>query len=150
MLGQADISDVELKRRWRLYWIHCLFEFSNIKLQQMSWVEGEKANWGESDVWYSSFDECISSYFDNLALDDNYVKALAAGNVSDEEAQHASAFTTLAYSYLEPSDDPKEILADPEWIVVVNLAKTFWDYLKGSVTSQREIDLMQKLEKEFT
>ena len=149
MLGQADISDVELKQRWRLYWIHTIFEFSNLKLQEMSWIEGENASWGDAEVWYSSFDECISAYFDNLALDDQYAKALLAGNVSEEEAQTAASFTTLAYAYLEPSEDPKEILTDPEWLEVVSLAKVFWNYLKTTVTSEREITLMQSLEKEF-
>ena len=149
MLQQADISDVELKQRWRLYWIHCIFEFSSAKLQDMSWVQGEQASWPEDEVWYSSFEECISAYFDNLALDDVYVKALASGNVSEKEVEKATAFHTLAYSYLEPSEDPKEILEDEEWLHITRLAKDFWDYLKSTVTAQREIDLIQKLEKEF-
>lgn len=147
MLGTQDISDVELKQRWRLYWIHCIFEFSNIKLQHMSWIEGENATWPKGEVWHSSFEECLAAYFDNLALDDAYVKALEAGNVSKEEASHANAFHQLAYLYIEPSEDPEEILADEEWIEIVGLAKVFWDYLKETVSAQREIELMQKLEK---
>ena len=147
---QDDISDVELKQRWRLYWIHCLFEFSNVKLQHMSWVEGSHAKWSNEEGWPSSFDECQSAYFDNLALDDGYDKAVASGNVSQDEADKADAFNKLAFAYLEPSEDPVEILADEDWLEVVTSAKEFWNYLKGSVTSQREIDLIQKLEKEFS
>jgi hypothetical protein len=144
----ADISDVELKQRWRLYWIYCIFEFSNAKLQEMSWVQGSEANWPNGEVWESSFEECISAYFDNLALDDAYEKAVACGNVSKEEAEKASAFHTLAVFYDEPDENPETILKDPEWLEVVASAKVFWDYLKRTVTSQREIDLMNKLEKE--
>lgn len=150
MLAQADISDVELKQRWRLYWLHCIFEFSSLKLQEMSWIEGASATWPEGEVWESSFEACIAAYFDNLALDDGYVKALEAGNVSQEEVTHTNTFHQLAYFYLEPSEDPKEILEDPEWLEVVQEAKAFWAYLKDTVTSEREIALMAKLEKDFS
>lgn len=146
---QDDISDVELKARWRIYWIHCIFEFSNTRLQQMSWIQGAEANWPDDEVWSSSFEECISAYFDTLALDDAYVKALEQGNVSQEEADRAKTFHTLAALYIEPSEDPEEILNDEEWMEVVTSAKDFWEYLKVAVTSKREIDVMNKLEKEF-
>ena len=146
---QDDISDVELKQRWRLYWIHCIFEFSNIKLQRMSWIEGDEANWPNDEAWPSSFETCISAYFDNLALYDGYDKAVEWGNVSQVEADKASTFHKLAALYIEPSEYPEEILQDQEWIEVVESAKVFWDALKVSATSQREIDLMNKLEKEF-
>lgn len=149
MLLTEDISDVELKQRWRLYWIHCIFEFSTVKLQKMSWVEGPEAIWPDGEVWESSFGECMSAYFDTLALDDVYAKALAAGNVSQEEANRANTFHMLALLYDEPSENPDEILNDPEWMEVVESAKEFWDYLKSTVTSQREIDLIKKLEQEF-
>ncbi|NOR55924.1 MAG: hypothetical protein GQ531_06920 [Sulfurovum sp.] len=149
MLGTQNISDVELKQRWRLYWIHCIFEFSSMKLQRMSWIEGDEANWPEGEVWASSFEECIAAYFDNLALDDAYVKAIEAGNVSEEEALRAQTFHQLAYLFIEPSEDPEEILKDPEWIEIVAKAKVFWDYLKTHVTAQREKELMEKLEKDF-
>lgn len=146
---QDDISDVELKQRWRLYWLHCIFEFSNIKLQKMSWIQGAQANWPDGEVWSSSFDECMSAYFDTLALDDAYEKAIQWGNVSKLEAQKASVFHKRAALYIEPSEDPEEILKDEEWIEVVASAKDFWDDLKLEITSQREIDLIQKLEKDF-
>ena len=149
MLVTQDISDLELKQRWRLYWIHCIFEFSSMKLQRMSWIEGTEAKWPEGEVWESSFEECNAAYFDNLALYDAYAKAIEAGNVSEEEASHANAFHLLAYLYIEPSEDPEEILKDPEWIEIVANAKEFWDYLKVNVTAQREKDLMEKLEEEF-
>lgn len=145
-----DISDVELKQRWRLYWIHCIFEFSNINLQKISWLENSETIWPEDEVWDSSFEECISAYFDNLALDDAYVKAIKEGNVSQEEADKANKFHMLAYLYIEPSEDPMDILEDEEWIEIVRSAKVFWDYLKENVSSQREIDLMSKLEKYFS
>ena len=147
---QDDISDVELKQRWRLYWIHCIFEFSNTRLQEMSWIQGEEAAWPDGEVWSSSFDECISAYFDNLALDDAYEKALIWANVSQKEVDNAKDFHTLAVFYMEPSADPLDILKDEEWLEVVESAKVFWKYLKESVTSKREIDLMKKLEKDFT
>lgn len=137
-----DISDVELKQRWRLYWIHCIFEFSNLKLQRMAWIEG-------SEAWPSSFETCFSAYFDDLALDDTYVRAIKAGNVTQKEADKANAFHMMALVYDEPDDDVEMILNDIEWIKIVESAKEFWDYLKENVTSQREIDLMNSLEKEY-
>lgn len=145
-----DISDIELKQRWRLYWIHCIFEFSNTKLQEMAWVQGADASWPDGEVWSSSFDECNTSYFDNLDLYDGYEKAIERGNVSQEEADQAKPFHRLAASYIEPDDDPELILKDEEWLEVVEAAKAFWKYLKTTVTSEREITLMNKLEKEFS
>lgn len=143
MLLTEDISDVELKQRWRLYWIHCIFEFSNTILQRKAWIEGY-------EDWSSSFEECMSAYFDVLALDDAYAKAIKAGNVTQEEADAANAFHIQALLYDEPDENPQMILDDPQWMEVVESAKKFWDYLKLSVTSQREIDLMKKLEKDFS
>lgn len=151
MLGMnEDISDIELKQRWRLYWIHCIFEFSNTKLQEMAWVQGTDASWPDGEVWSSSFEECNTSYFDNLDLYDGYEKAIERGNVSQEEADQAKPFHRLAASYIEPDDDPELILKDEEWLEVVEAAKAFWKYLKTTVTSEREITLMNKLEKEFS
>ncbi|QSZ40769.1 hypothetical protein GJV85_01090 [Sulfurimonas aquatica] len=146
---QDDISDVELKQRWRLFWIHSVFEFSNLKLQKMSWIEASETTWPNDEPWFSSFEECLSSYFDILALDDTYAKALKSANVSQEEVDNASKFHQLAYLYIEPSEDPRDILEDPEWIEVTLEAKKFWNYLKATVASQREIELIKKLEQEY-
>ncbi|MDF1875449.1 hypothetical protein JHD48_06855 [Sulfurimonas sp. SAG-AH-194-I05] len=146
---EADISDIELKQRWRLYWIHCIFEFSHAKLQYMSWIQGSNAEWTTDEGWLSSFEECNASYFDNLALDDNYIKAIACGNVSKEEALRANTFHQRVYLYIEPSENPEEILKDPEWLEITSHAKEFWNYLKRTVVSQRERDVIQSLEKEF-
>ena len=150
MLGmQEEISDIELKQRWRLYWIHCIFEFSHTKLQEMSWIKGTEAGWPNGEIWSSSFEECISSYFDNLNLYEGYAKTVESGNVSKEEADKANTFHRLAAFYDEPSENPEDILKDTEWMEVVEAAKDLWDYLKVSVTSEREIALMKKLDKDF-
>ncbi|MDF1880853.1 hypothetical protein JHD50_05955 [Sulfurimonas sp. MAG313] len=146
---QDDISDTELKQRWRLYWIHCIFEYSNIKLQRMSWIEADEDAWPNREIWESSYEQCYSAYFDNLALDDAYEKALKSRNVSKEEALEANKFHQLSYLYIEPSEDPEEILRDIQWLEVVESAKEFWNFLKNSVQSQREIKLINTLEKDF-
>lgn len=151
MLGlQEDINDIELKQRWRLYWIQCIFEFSSIPLQKMSWITNSETEYPNEEGWSSSFEECNTSYFDNLDLYDGYEKAIERGNVSQEEADQAKPFHRLAASYIEPDDDPELILKDEEWLEVVEAAKAFWKYLKTTVTSEREITLMNKLEKEFS
>jgi hypothetical protein len=150
MLVTPDVSDVELKQRWRIYWLQTVFEFSSRRLQRMSWMEGESADWPDGEVWPSSFERSQEAYFDDLALDDNYEKAIQWGNVTQEEADHAQSFHQLLVFYDEPSDDPETIIADPEWLEVVEAAQAFWNYLKTTVTSQREINLMQKLEKDFS
>ncbi len=151
MLGlQEDINDIELKQRWRLYWIQCVFEFSSIPLQKMSWIQGSQTEWLNEEGWSSSFEECNASYFDNLNLYDGYTKAVEQGNVSQEEADRADTFHKLAASYIEPSEDPEDILNDAEWMEVAEAAKEFWDYLKTTVISEREISLMKKLEKDFS
>ncbi len=148
MLEVADISDIELKQRWRLYWIHCLFEFANPNLQRMAWIDPEQASWPD-EVWDSSFESCNDAYFEHLDLYDLYETALTQGNVSAEEVEHVKDFHNKALGYIEPDDNPEAILSDPQWIEVTQAAKTFWKYLKETVSSDREIELMNKLEREF-
>ncbi|MDF1884156.1 hypothetical protein JHD49_09410 [Sulfurimonas sp. SAG-AH-194-C21] len=143
MLTQADISDVELKQRWRLYWINCIFDYSSLKFQELSWVNN-------SQKWPSSFAECTSAYFDNLGLYKGYAQAIAAGNVSEVEAQKASTFHDLANFYDEPSQNPRDILGDEEWLEVVEAAAILWVFLKDTLSEPREIQLIEKLEKEFS
>ncbi len=143
MLTQTDISDVELKQRWRLYWLNYIFEFSNIELQRESWVNG-------STKWPSSFEESMIAYFDNLALYKGYEEAIKAGNVSKEEADMAATFHQLAAFYDAPSENPQDILEDDEWLEVVEAAKELWTYLKGTLRAPRELTLVEKLEKEFS
>ncbi|MDF1877600.1 hypothetical protein JHD47_07185 [Sulfurimonas sp. SAG-AH-194-L11] len=142
MLAQADISDVELKQRWRLYWINCIFDFSSLKFQELSWVNHSKK-------WPSSFDECNAAYFDNLGLYKGYAQAIQAGNVSEIEATKASPFHDLANFYDVPSQNPQEILKDEEWLEIVAAANVLWDYLKSTLTEPREVERIAKLEKEF-
>ncbi len=150
MLGlQDDVDDIELKQRWRLYWIYSVFELSNIKLQESSWMKSETQGVNEENIWSSSFAESSSAYFDNLALFEGYDKAVKYGNVTQEEAQNAAAFHALFCLYDEPSDNPADILQDEEWIEVTQAAKTFWRYLKNNTKSQRELDLVQELEKNY-
>ena len=139
MLGlQDDINDIELKQRWRLYWLESVFEFSSTSMQKKLW----KSN--------SDFKKCISAYFDDLALYDAYEKALKSQNVSKQEVEASKTFHTLAVFYDESEESPETILQDPEWIEVVEAAQEFWNFLKKTVTSQRELDLIENLEKEFS
>ncbi len=143
MLVQADISDVELKQRWRLYWINCIFDYSSLKFQELSWVN-------HSQKWPSSFTECTTAYFDNLGLYKGYEKAIQAGNVSEKEALKASTFHDLANFYDEPSQNPQDILEDEEWLEIVEAANILWAYLKETLNEPREVQRMEKLEKEFS
>lgn len=115
----------------------------------MAWLEGAEALWPDGEVFESSFENCMASYFDTLALDDAYEKAVAQGNVSKEEAEAAQTFHQLAYLYIEPDTHPEMILADEEWLEVVAYATMYWEYLKTVITEPREVALMQKLEKDF-
>jgi hypothetical protein len=116
----------------------------------MAWIQGAQADWPNGELIDSSFEGCLSAYFDDLALDDAYAKAVEWGNVSKEEADQAKEFHQLVVFYDEPSNNPEDILNDAEWMKVVDSAKAFWDYLKATIKSEREIQLMKKLEKEFS
>jgi len=70
--------------------------------------------------------------------------------VSEIEAQKASTFHDLANFYDEPSKDPQDILNDEEWLEVVEAAGVFWTYLKETLTHPREVERIEKLEKEFS
>ncbi len=148
MLEVADISDIELKQRWRLYWIQSVFEFSNLRLQRMSWIEASEVSWPD-EPWESSFEACNDAYFESLDLYDQYEKAVERTYVTPDEAEHAKSFHQLALAYIEPDDDPVLILGDETWLEVVEAAKEFWEYLKTHVDAPREKELIKKLENEF-
>lgn len=146
---QDDISDKELKQRWRLYWLQTIFELANINLQKMAWIEQDNAKWPDDEAWISSFDESMSAYFDILALDDAYEKALANGNVSTKEAEAAQKLHQHILAYIEPSEDPHEILNDEEWIELTHVAQELWQRLKENITSSREKELIDDLQQKF-
>lgn len=146
---QDDISDIELKQRWRLYWLQTIFEFANINLQKMAWIQKENSDWPDKEAWESSFYECTSAYFDILALNDAYEKAVLWKNISKQEAEHAKKFHQLLVFYMEPSSDASDILADQEWLEVVNAAKEFWLYLRKYITAKRELELINELENKY-
>ncbi len=61
---KEEVSAEELNQRWRLNWIDCIFEFSNIQFQKMLWIEGSSAKWPNDQELVSDFNECFADYFD--------------------------------------------------------------------------------------
>lgn len=151
MIGlQDDISEIELKQRWRLYWIATIFEFSHLDLQEKFWFSDSQLTRSKSELFSSSYADSYSAYFEILALDDAYEAALKSNNVSSEEAKNAQAFHNLLVFYDEPWETSELMIEDPEWRELVNTAQKFWNYLERTLTSQREIDLIKKMKKEFS
>jgi len=133
-----------LRAAWRKQWFECLFEFASPALQRRSWVDG-------TGSWVSSFPECVTEYFDGLALDDesSYADRRDAGMISDAELQIVRRFHEIASSYEPPSRDDRVVLQDPKWAAVVREAKSAISQLRTQLSDPDELRQLADLEAEW-
>jgi hypothetical protein len=112
--------DPEFRRRWRLNWLWCLNEFSDIDLQRRMWLDPANRN----PHW--SYVEIMCSYFDDVIGERTYAALVAEGLISAEEATVVSVLHTLLDSHEAPGGDDwnaVRLLADPAWQAIVTEAK---------------------------
>lgn len=110
----------ERRRNWRVNWLGSIQEFADGDGQRRMWLDPTNTN------PHFSFVECMSCYFDGLALSDGgYSWARIQGLVSDPESAAVQSFHALAEAYRSPSSDydHRAILDDPSWAEVVAAAK---------------------------
>ena len=67
------------KEQWRSRWLSCLNELTSIELQKKSWVDKSNTN----PHW--SFVEFMCSYFDDLAIDNQYEYPLTENWITKNE-----------------------------------------------------------------
>ncbi|MES2652717.1 MAG: hypothetical protein V4663_13325 [Bacteroidota bacterium] len=137
-----DKQKVALRKRW----IETLFQFSHIEYQKQSWA-------GQYENHVNDYTEMVCSYFDDLNLDDGYLKFMEDGLTSDVEVNIWSSFHSNLNAYtskienMKPSD--QEIIKDSQWIELTNLAKLSWDEFKKNLRSDAEKQMVSDIEKQY-
>lgn len=104
------------KEQWRSRWLSCLNELTSIKLQQKSWVDKSNTN----PHW--SFVEFMCSYFDDLAIDNQYEYPLTENWITKNEFEIIKKWHGLLDKYDSPSNDDYDvvnILKDRNWQLIV-------------------------------
>ena len=132
-------SDEVLRERWRLNWLQCIQEISDLKQQKAMWLDPKNTN----PHW--SFSEYMCSYFDDCWLNDDdggYDRKVEDGWVNNEEIAAVAPFHNLFKVYQPPNNahhDDKAILNDPAWLKIVSLALDAQQLLKNLVSNDQEL-----------
>ena len=121
------IANEGLRRNWRRNWLSSIQELADDHTQRRLWLDRNVRN------PHYSFVECLSCYFDGLAVFDDpatsghaYAVAQAQGLVSADEAFTVEPLHAIFDAYEAPGNnqyDHQAILTDPKWEEVVAAAK---------------------------
>ena len=104
------------KNKWRESWLGCINELTSLNLQEKSWLDRSHSN------PHRSFAEFMCSYFDDLAIDDNYRYPLENGWVTRKEFEIIKDWHKALDEYHSPKNDDYDneaILNDPRWIEIL-------------------------------
>lgn len=106
------------KNLWRERWLGCINELTSIDLQKKSWLNKTQTN----PHW--SFVEFMCSYFDDLAIAENYKFQLDNGWVTKKEFDIIEAWHITLDKYNSPKNDDHDneaILNDPKWLEILQV-----------------------------
>lgn len=106
------------KNLWRERWLSCINELTSLDLQKKSWLDKTHTN----PHW--SFIEFMCSYFDDLAIDDNYKYQLDKAWVTKVEFEIIKNWHIALDKYKSPKNDDYDneaILNDHIWIEILQI-----------------------------
>lgn len=136
------------KNLWRARWLGCINQLTSFDLQNKSWLDKTHSN----PHW--SFVEFMCSYFDDLAIDENYKYQLDQGWVTKKEFKLIEDWHIALDKYNSPKNDDYDneaVLNDPKWIELLKngvkarnkLAKTLNETERHFLTE--EIDYLKSI-----
>jgi len=131
------------KELWRNRWLSCINEFTSLNLQRQAWVNKRNSN----PHW--SFVEFMSSYFDDLGIDNNYEYQLKQGWVTRTELDTVSTWHQLLYKYNSPKNDDYDveaILCDKNWLVIIEEGEKAKNELCEIISDEEKAILFEKLD----
>ena len=105
------------KNLWRARWLSCINELTSPDLQKKSWLDNTHSN----PHW--TFVEFMCSYFDDLAIAENYKYQLDKDWVTNSEYELIEDWHIALDKYNSPNRDfdNEAILNDPEWIKILQI-----------------------------
>ena len=104
------------KNLWRERWLGCINELTSLDLQRESWFDRTHTN----PHW--SFVEFMCSYFDDLAIDENYKYQLDNSWITSQEFEIIKDWHESLDKYNSPKKDDYDheaILNDSKWLEIL-------------------------------
>ena len=126
------------KTLWREKWLSCINELTSLDLQKKSWLDRTHTN----PHW--SFVEFMCSYFDDLAIDDNYKYPLDKGWLTDQEFEIIKDWHEALDKYDSPKNDDynhEAILNDSKWLDILQCGLTMKGKL-AATSNERETRIL--------
>ena len=131
------------KELWRERWLGCINELTSFDLQKKSWLDRTHKN----PHW--SFVEFMSSYFDDLVIDNNYKYPLEKGWVSKKEYDIIKDWHEELDKYVSPNNDDynnEAILNDPKWHNILMIGVIIKDKLEEILSETEKQFLTEKID----
>lgn len=131
------------KELWRNRWLSCINELTSLNLQRQSWVDKRNSN----PHW--SFVEFMSSYFDDLGIDNNYEYQLKQGWITRTEVDTVSTWHQLLDKYVSPKKDDYDveaILSDKNWLVIIEEGEKAKNELSKIISDEEKLILLEEID----
>lgn len=130
------------KNEWRKRWLSSINELTSFDLQKKSWIDKTHSN----PHW--SFVEFMCSYFDDLAIDDNYKYQLDKGWVSKKEYEIIEDWHIALDKYNSPKNDNYDneaILNDPNWLNILEIGIKTREELAKTLNESERVFLTEEI-----
>ena len=104
------------KNKWREKWLDSINELTSLSLQKKSWLDRTHTN----PHW--TFIEFMCSYFDDLAIDDNYLNLLKNRWITKIEFEIIKEWHEALSQYRSPKDDDYDndaVINDLKWLEIL-------------------------------
>jgi hypothetical protein len=131
------------KNEWRKRWLSSINELTSFDLQKKSWIDKTHSN----PHW--SFVEFMCSYFDDLAIDDNYKYQLDKGWVTKNEYELIEDWHIALDKYNSPKNDNYDneaILNDPNWLNILEIGLKTREELAKTLNESERVFLTEEID----
>ena len=130
------------KNLWRERWLCCINELTSLDLQRKSWLDRTHTN----PHW--SFVEFMCSYFDDLAIDENYKYQLDNSWITSQEFEIIKDWHEALDKYNSPKNDDYDhetILNDSKWLEILQSGVTIKSKLASTLNETEKNILTEEI-----
>lgn len=137
--------DNEARHIIRERWINSLFELAHPEFQIRLWTQADYEN------SIGDFSECVCKYFDDLNLDEGYSYFISNEVITETEYEFVNELHHKFNKYVNISNEEDlsdiEVISDPRWTEITNMALVCWRNIKTKTASASEKERMIEQEK---
>jgi hypothetical protein len=128
----------ELRKVWRPNWLSSINELTSLELQRKSWFDKN----APSPHW--EFGEFMCSYFDDLAIDNNYADPIQRGLISQNELDIIKRWHIQLNEY-DSTKNNDDVINDPEWLKIIDLGVSMKMELAETLNNQEKTILLEDI-----